>query len=69
MTPTLEERRLNAGLSHEELAKEIGVSHPTLRRVEQTGNRPIPKVAKKIADYYGVKVTDLWPVDERKAAA
>lgn len=30
---------------------------------------PRPDSAKKIADFYGHRVTDIWPLDTRKAAA
>jgi transcriptional regulator with XRE-family HTH domain len=64
--------RLNRGLSVREAAKEIGVKPSTLRRAEH-GDGVHPGTAKKIADYYGVRVTDIWPLpdpdpDERVAA-
>jgi DNA-binding XRE family transcriptional regulator len=65
---TLEQLRLDAGLSPEQLAAETGVSNVTIRSAERSGKRPQPQTAKKLADYFGVKVTAIWPVAERKAA-
>jgi transcriptional regulator with XRE-family HTH domain len=58
----LRDERLNKGLSSRAAAEEIGVSQAVLLRAEGgEGVRPVH--AKRIADYYGVKVTDLWPLD------
>jgi transcriptional regulator with XRE-family HTH domain len=58
----LRDERLNRGLSSRAAAEEIGVSQAVLLRAESgEGVRPVH--AKRIADYYGVKVTDLWPFD------
>lgn len=56
----LREARINEGLSHEALATRLGVSHNTLRRIED-GGLPQPRVAKLIADYYRRRVSDIWP--------
>lgn len=53
--------RLNRGLSTRDAAREIGVSQDLLLRAEN-GSTPQPRHAKLIADFYGVKVTDVWPV-------
>jgi lambda repressor-like predicted transcriptional regulator len=60
--------RHNRGLSAADAAKEIGVTQRILLGAEQ-GRRPQPRHAKLIADYYGVRVTDLWPVNSQEAAA
>jgi predicted transcriptional regulator len=62
----LKESRVNRGLSIAAAAIEMGVSRETLRRVED-GQRPEPATAKRIADFYEQRVTDLWPVQERAA--
>jgi lambda repressor-like predicted transcriptional regulator len=59
--------RLNRGLSTREAAREIGVSQDILLRAEN-GSTPQPRHAKKIADFYEVKVTEIWPVPDRDAA-
>lgn len=55
--------RLNRGLSIKAAAREIGVHEHSLRSVEGGGSAH-PATAKKIADFYGVQVTDFMPVDE-----
>lgn len=50
--------RLNRGLTQRQLAKECGVSLTVIQRLEGDGNA-FPQNAKKVADYLGVKVTDL----------
>lgn len=61
------ELRLNRGLSSRDAAAEIGVSQATLLNVEN-GKRPkAVRDAKAIADFYGYRVTDIWPI-ERAAA-
>lgn len=55
--------RLNRGLSQADAAGEIGVSRMTLDRAEQ-GHAVQPAKAKLIADFYGARVTDIWPVSE-----
>jgi len=54
----LTEARLNRGLSVAAAAKEIGVHRRTLTALE-SGGRVLPDSAKKVADYFGCKVTDL----------
>jgi DNA-binding XRE family transcriptional regulator len=66
MNVWLKEARLNAGLSLAASAAEIGVSRATLVAVED-GHVPTPEVAKRIADHYEQRVTDLWPVQEKAA--
>lgn len=66
---TLEElkaARLNKGLNLRQAAEQIGVSTETLRQIE-LGSRPTPGVGKLIADFYEVRFTDIWPVEERAA--
>jgi transcriptional regulator with XRE-family HTH domain len=52
--------RVNEGLSPEALGQKIGVSGGTIRRLEQ-GLMPTPATARKIAQYLGKEVSDLWP--------
>lgn len=60
----LRAERLNRGLSPADAAAAIGVSRGTLVRAER-GLMPQASQAKSIADFYGVLVTDLWPVEPR----
>lgn len=55
--------RLNKGLSSREAAEAIGVTQAILLRAEG-GEGVRPRHAKRIADFYGCQVTDIWPVDE-----
>lgn len=66
-TPNLEVERLNRGLSMRAAAKAIGVSASVLTRAEE-GTMPRPESAKAIADFYGYKVTDVWPLNSKAAA-
>jgi lambda repressor-like predicted transcriptional regulator len=63
----LEEVRLNRGLSLRQAAEQIGIHRRTLDRAER-GDSVHPGNAKLIADFYGVRVTDIWPVEPRLLA-
>lgn len=59
------EKRLNAGLSLSAAALHIGVPRRLLQDLEAgLSVRPHPHNAKRLADFYGYKVTDLWPVED-----
>lgn len=63
----LRAERLNRGLSTRAAADEMGISQAILLRAEDgLGVRPVH--AKRIADFYHVKVTDIWPLDDEVAA-
>jgi DNA-binding XRE family transcriptional regulator len=64
----LKEARINRGLSLAAAASEIGVSRATLVDVED-GHVPTPATAKRIADFYEQRVTDIWPVETKEKAA
>lgn len=59
--PTVEELRVNRGLSIAQLAKETGVPEHVIRYTERTGARPRPDSALRIASYFSLRVTDIWP--------
>jgi DNA-binding XRE family transcriptional regulator len=63
----LAELRFNEGLSPEELGDLCGVAGKTIRRLED-GQRPTPQIAKKLADHFGVKASDIWPLDQGRAS-
>lgn len=67
MRISLKAERLNRGLSAEDAAAQMGVEKATLLNAESGATTPRPANAKAIADFYGYKVTDIWPLD--KAAA
>lgn len=58
--------RLNSGHTIRSLARELDVSEQSIRRLE-AGEGVRPAIAKKVADYFGVQVTDLMPVDREAA--
>lgn len=58
--------RLNAGYSIRSLARHLDVPEQSIRRLED-GERIHPANAKKVADFFGVRVTDLMPIDREAA--
>lgn len=66
-TINLTEERLRRGRSIPQFAQDIGVPEHVLRHAEKPGRRPHPANALKIAQYLGVDVVDLFPL-EREAA-
>ncbi|MBN8867527.1 MAG: helix-turn-helix transcriptional regulator [Solirubrobacterales bacterium] len=62
----LRKERMDRGLSLDQLSEKIDVPRNTIARVER-GTEPVPQTKLKIADFYGHKVTDIWPVDEKAA--
>lgn len=60
--------RLNKGLSVRGAARKIGIARETLAAAERDESVH-PGTAKKIADFYGVQVTTIWPVDEPDRSA
>lgn len=62
--------RYKRGLSLREVAEGSGVSRSTVIRLENGAKATAP-VARKLADYYKVQVSDLLPADpdSGKAAA
>lgn len=63
---TLAQLRFDAGLTPEELGEEVGVAGRTIRRIED-GHRPGPAVAKKLADRFQIKPSDLWTIEKEAA--
>lgn len=60
MTPSeLKTARLNAGFSIKSLARELEIHEHAIRKLEDERGGVHPSTAKKIADFFGVKVTDL----------
>jgi DNA-binding XRE family transcriptional regulator len=65
----LAELRFNEGLSPEQLGDACEISGRTIRRLEEGAIRPSPAIAKKLADHFDIKPTDIWPLNSSKAAA
>jgi len=64
----LEKERLNRGLSLSGMAAEIGIARNTLKSAA-AGDPIHPASALKIAEFFGKKVTDIWPIEDTEAAA
>lgn len=57
--------RLNAGLSRQALGYRIGVSAETIRLAE-LGFTPGPRIQFQLADEFGLKPLDLWPLESQR---
>jgi transcriptional regulator with XRE-family HTH domain len=68
MSLDLRTERMNRGVTIETLAAETGVSRATIIRLEQ-GATPQAPTAKRVAAFFDLKATDLWPVENPRAAA
>jgi transcriptional regulator with XRE-family HTH domain len=60
--------RLNRGLSLTAAAEAMDVPLNVLSRAESEEGKPHPSNAFKIADFYGYKVTEIWPLPEKASA-
>jgi putative molybdopterin biosynthesis protein len=71
MNAQLRELRINKGLTVTEAARRAGITRSAMSYIELGQRKPSPPVAFRIAAEYGLKVTDLWPLesDGSKAAA
>lgn len=63
MTPEeMRANRLNRGFSIRGLARELEMPEQTVRAAER-GEPPSVPNAHKLAEFHGVKVTDIWPIE------
>lgn len=62
MPVDLKRARVNAGFTQRGLAKHLDIDRDAIRRLE-SGLRVNPASAKRVADFFGVQVTDLMPID------
>jgi transcriptional regulator with XRE-family HTH domain len=65
----LRELRVNRGLSIEAAALEMEIETATLRRAELGVSKPQARNAFRIAQFYGLKVTDIWPLQKQGVSA
>ena len=71
----IRELRVDAGLSPEALAHAIyseklgSISGRTIRRIEQTGAVPSPRVQFAIAQFFDRLPSEIWGKPRRKVAA
>lgn len=56
----LEMARVDAGLTHTELARRAGVGRSSVYRAEKGRGKPHAQIVKAIADALGIDVTDLY---------
>ena len=68
MKVDLAKERLEKGLSIRKAAAAMGIGAMTLQRAE-SGETVHPANAKTIAEFYGYKPTQVWPLDQRAKAA
>jgi transcriptional regulator with XRE-family HTH domain len=64
---SLSKGRLNRGHTVCSLAALVGIDRRTLLRLER-GEAVHPAKAKKVADYFGVQVTDLLPAEQSETS-
>jgi transcriptional regulator with XRE-family HTH domain len=56
--------RLNVvGLSIEDFACKVGVTPDVIRNLEETGNRPRPANAVKVARYFEMEPDEMWSTE------
>jgi transcriptional regulator with XRE-family HTH domain len=65
VTPAVDLRRarINRGLSLAAAARQMRVSRDTLDRAERGDTRPRAETAFRIASFYDLQVTDVWPLE------
>lgn len=63
LNAALRAARIDKGLTIEQAADQIKVGREVLRRAESNGSRPQPRHAIKIAEFYGLKPSELWPIE------
>lgn len=59
MAIQLKAARVNANLTQEEVAKELGISKNSIVNYESYKSKPSVELAKKIAKLYGMRVDDI----------
>lgn len=60
--------RINEGLSREDMAYRLGIGRETIRLAE-AGFVPTPRVQFKIAQAFGRRPLDLWPMESQRRPA
>ena len=66
MRSWLREKRLDMGLTLNDLAKAVGVSWQSISYYENGSRRPSPEIAQKIADVLGFSWTRFYEDDNGK---
>ncbi len=60
----MKELREKRGMTQEELARALGVTRQTIIAIEKGKYDPSLKLALKIARFFGVRVEDVFEVEE-----
>jgi len=64
MAIQLKAARVNADLTQEEVAKEVGISKNSIANYEAYKSKPDVVIAKKLAKLYGMRVDDIkWSAE------
>ncbi len=58
-------RYLNQEMTQQELARQVGVTRQTIIAIEKGSFNPSVKLALKIARVFGVRVEDLFELEEK----
>lgn len=58
--------RVDAGLSPNDLGAHLGISGNSIREAEKGANTH-PRHKLQIADFFGLRPTDIWPIDGKHA--
>ena len=61
----LQELRINAGLSPNDLARRTHVGAATIRMAE-AGHTPGPRIQFALAEHFGLEPLDIWPLSDQK---
>jgi DNA-binding XRE family transcriptional regulator len=56
-------------MSPEQLGWAVGVSGHTIRRIERHAAIPTPRVQYALAQFFGLRPTELWHIEPRRVAA
>lgn len=67
MKNKLEEIRKQRGLRQEDLAEALEVSRQTIGSIENGRYNPSLNLAFKIANYFGMKIEDIFICEEEKS--
>lgn len=67
---TLRNLRLDRGLTVERASLALGVKPHSWRYYERTGGMPRdPEVAKRIAEFFGLRVSEVWTAGPEEKAS
>lgn len=69
MNANLRDLRRDRGLTLERAAEQMGISRAALSLIELGRVTPTPPVALRVAQFYELKVSDVWPSAPSEGAA